>query len=98
MGSSAAGSGEGSRGGSDDPVDRSTGSGSNGPSRILGGFGDGVIGDSAGGGGMDSCFGRGDIGCWNAQFCWYGALGWDVGGGYGGEYGTCGECWGGYFW
>jgi hypothetical protein len=63
VGSSAAGSGKDSSGGSDDSVDWSAGSGSNGPSRILGGFGDGVMGDSAGGGGMDSCFGRGDIGC-----------------------------------
>jgi hypothetical protein len=54
---------EGSWGGSDDAVDSSVSSGSSGPSSILGGFGEGEIGDSAGRGGMDSCFGKGDIGC-----------------------------------
>lgn len=48
----------------------SVGSGSSGPSSILGGFGEGEIGDRAGGGGMDSCFGKGDISCCGAQFCW----------------------------
>jgi len=57
------GSGEGSSGGSEGSVDSSVGSGSSGPSSILGGFGEGEIGDNAGGGGMDSCFGKGDINC-----------------------------------
>ena len=51
-------------------MDPSVGSGSSGPSSILGGFGEGEIGDRAGGGGMDSCFGKGDISCCGAQFCW----------------------------
>jgi hypothetical protein len=55
---------------SNDSVDPSVGSGSSGPSSILGGFGEGATGDSAGGGGIDSCLGKGDIGCWNVQFCW----------------------------
>ncbi len=70
VGSFGAGVGEGFWDESDDSVDSSVSSGSSGPSSILGGFGDGAMGDSAGGGGMDSCLGKGDIGCWNAQFCW----------------------------
>ena len=69
-GASTVGSGECSWGGSEGSVDSSVGSGSSGPSSILGGFGEGEIGDNAGGGGMDSCFGKGDINCWGAQFCW----------------------------
>ena len=64
------GSGDGSWGGSEGSVDSSVSSGSSGPSSILGGFGEGEIGDNAGGGGIDSCFGKGDINCWGAQFCW----------------------------
>ena len=45
-------------------------SGSSGPSKILGGFGEGAMGDKAGGGGIDNCFGNGDIGCWKVQLCW----------------------------
>lgn len=70
VGSFSSGSGKGSLGGSRDSVDSSFGSGSSGPPSILGGFGEGVMGDSAGGGGIESCFGKGDIGCWNVQFCW----------------------------
>jgi hypothetical protein len=70
VGSFRTGLGEGFWGESDDSVDSSVGSGSRGPSSILGGLGDGAMGDSAGGGGMDSCLGKGDIGCWNTQFCW----------------------------
>ena len=44
-------------------------SGSNDRSRILGGFGEGAMVDRAGGGGMDNCFGNGDIGCRKVQLC-----------------------------
>lgn len=70
VGSFRAGLGEDLWGESDDSVDSYVGSGSRGPSSILGALGDGATGDRAGGGGMDSCLGKGDIGCWNTQFCW----------------------------